>query len=209
MWHQGSYFSEYFSFPRPYHSTNAPYSQSSTYCSYRKDQKARNEKFNKQCSFVCGPGQLSRYSSSLRAGRSGNRIPVKARFSAPVQTGPGAHPASSTKGTGYFPGIKRPSGGADHPPPSSAEVKERVEQHLHSSSGPSWSLPSTLCSFVHRRTLDRKYLDLFRLHAVKQRGAGERGGRDAVHSSDPIKQEANKSENGMLRIGITHGKSGK
>jgi hypothetical protein len=27
-------------------------------------------------------------------------------FSAPVQTGPGAHPASCTMGTGYFPGVK-------------------------------------------------------------------------------------------------------
>ena len=33
---------------------------------------------------------------SLRAGRSGDRIPVGARFSAPVQTGIGAHPASCT-----------------------------------------------------------------------------------------------------------------
>jgi hypothetical protein len=31
---------------------------------------------------------------------------VGARFSAPVQTGPGAHPASCTKGTGSFPGVK-------------------------------------------------------------------------------------------------------
>ena len=29
-----------------------------------------------------------------------------ARFSAPVQTGPGAHPASCTKDTGSFPGVK-------------------------------------------------------------------------------------------------------
>jgi hypothetical protein len=29
-----------------------------------------------------------------------------ARFSAPVQTGPGAHPASSTMGTGSFPGVE-------------------------------------------------------------------------------------------------------
>ena len=29
-----------------------------------------------------------------------------ARFSAPVQTGPGAHPASFTMGTGSFPGVK-------------------------------------------------------------------------------------------------------
>ena len=29
-----------------------------------------------------------------------------ARFSTPVQTGPGAHPASCTMGTGSFPGVK-------------------------------------------------------------------------------------------------------
>ena len=32
-----------------------------------------------------------RDSNSLQAGWSGDRIPVEARFSAPVQTGPGAH----------------------------------------------------------------------------------------------------------------------
>jgi hypothetical protein len=47
-----------------------------------------------------GPGQLSRYSDSLRAGRSGDRIPVGARLSAPVQTGTGAHPATYTMGNG-------------------------------------------------------------------------------------------------------------
>jgi hypothetical protein len=31
---------------------------------------------------------------------------VGARFSAPVQTGPGAHPASCALGTGFFPGVK-------------------------------------------------------------------------------------------------------
>ena len=40
----------------------------------------------------------------LQAGRSGDRIPVGARFSAPVQTGPVAHPPSCTMGTGSFPG---------------------------------------------------------------------------------------------------------
>ena len=48
-----------------------------------------------------------------------------ARFSAPVQTGPGAHPTSCTTCTGSFPGVKRPERGVDQPP-SSAEVKERV-----------------------------------------------------------------------------------
>ena len=35
-----------------------------------------------------------------------DRIPVGARFSARVQTGPGAHPASCTMVTGSFPGVK-------------------------------------------------------------------------------------------------------
>ena len=85
-----------------------------------------------------GPGKLSRYSDSLRAGRSGDRIPVWARFSSPVQTGPGAHPASFTMGTGSFPGVKLSGLGLDHPPPSSAEVKEGVKPYLNSFSGPSW-----------------------------------------------------------------------
>ena len=60
-----------------------------------------------------GPGQLSRYSDSLQTGRSGDRIPVTASFSAPVQNDPGAHPASYTMGTGSFPGIERPRRGVD------------------------------------------------------------------------------------------------
>jgi len=36
--------------------------------------------------------------------------PWGARFSAPVQTGPGAHPASCTTGTGSFPGVKSGQG---------------------------------------------------------------------------------------------------
>jgi len=85
-----------------------------------------------------GPGQRCRYSDSLRAGRSGDRISVETRFSAPVQNGPGAHPASCTTGTGSFPGVKPSGRGVDHPPPSRAEVKERVELYLYSPSGPSW-----------------------------------------------------------------------
>ena len=53
-----------------------------------------------------------------------------------VQTGPGAHPASYTMGTGSFPGVKRPGRGADHPHPSSAEVKERVKLFPYSPSVP-------------------------------------------------------------------------
>ena len=67
---------------------------------------------------LCGPGQLSRYSNSLLAGRSGDRIPLEARFFAPVQTVLGAHPASYTMGTGsFFPVVKRAGRGVDDSPP--------------------------------------------------------------------------------------------
>jgi hypothetical protein len=56
--------------------------------------------------YLMWAGYGSRYSDWLWAGRSGYRIPVEARFSAPVQTVPGAHPASCTMGTGSFPGVK-------------------------------------------------------------------------------------------------------
>jgi hypothetical protein len=99
---------------------------------------------------VCEPGQRSRYSDSLRAERSGDRMPVGARFSAP---GPRAYPDSCTMGTGSIPGVKRPGRGVDHPSPSSAEVKERVELYLDSPSEPSWPvlgstlpLPFTTCN---------------------------------------------------------------
>ena len=83
-------------------------------------------------------GYLSRYSDLLWAVRSGVRILVGARYSAPIQTGSEAHPASCTMGTESFPGVKWPGRGIDHQPPSSAEVKERVELYLYSFSGSSW-----------------------------------------------------------------------
>ena len=63
-----------------------------------------------------GLEKLSRYSDSLRAVLSGDRIPVGVDFSAPVQTGPGTHPPSYQMGTGSFSEVKRPGRGADHPP---------------------------------------------------------------------------------------------
>ena len=85
-----------------------------------------------------------------RAGQSGRRtadkvkrenkkIPVGAIFSAPVHTGPGAHPSSYKMGTGYLSsGVNRPGRGVNHRPPHSAEVKERAELYLYSPSGTSW-----------------------------------------------------------------------
>ena len=65
---------------------------------------------------------------------------MEARFSAPVQVGPGSNPTSYTMGTGSFPGIRRPGRGVEHAPPSSAEVKKRVELDLYSPFGPLWSV---------------------------------------------------------------------
>jgi len=66
----------------------------------------------------------SQYSDWLRAGRSGDRISVGARFSSPVQTGRGAHPASYTMGTGSFPGVKLPGRGVDYPPHLAPRLKK-------------------------------------------------------------------------------------
>jgi hypothetical protein len=98
--------------------------------------------------FSSGAGRRSRYSDWLRAGRSVDGIPVGARFSAPVQTGPGAHPASYTMGTGYLQGEKRPKRGVDYPPPSSAEIKEKVELYLYSTSGPTWLVRGRSLPFI-------------------------------------------------------------
>jgi len=70
----------------------------------------------------------------------------EARFSAPVQTGPGAHPATYTMGTGSLLGVKWPGRGVDHPPPSSAEVKERVELYIYSTL---WVFVCSVCSGVN------------------------------------------------------------
>jgi hypothetical protein len=83
------------------------------------------------------PGQRS---DSLRARRSGDRIQVGSRFSAPVQTGSEAHPTSYTMGTGSFPGGKAVGAWRWPPTPSSAEVKGRVKLYLYSPSGPLWTV---------------------------------------------------------------------
>jgi hypothetical protein len=63
------------------------------------------------------------HSGLLRAGRSGDRIPVVTKYPATVQTCRRAHP-TCTMGTGSLPGGKRPGRDVDQTPPSSTEVKE-------------------------------------------------------------------------------------
>jgi hypothetical protein len=57
---------------------------------------------------------------------------VQARFSAPVQTGPRAHPASYTIGTGSFPEVKRPRRSVDYPP----HIAPRLKKELNYTSTP-------------------------------------------------------------------------
>jgi len=61
---------------------------------------------------------------------------VGAIFSAPVQTGPVAHPASCTMGAGSVPRVKQQGCGVDHPPLSSAKVEGGIELYICSPSGP-------------------------------------------------------------------------
>jgi len=85
-------------------------------------------------------GQVSAVGIVTHYGLDGPGIESRwgARFSTPIQSGPGAHPASCTMGTESFLGVKWHGRGIDHPHSSSAEVKERVELYLFSPSGPSW-----------------------------------------------------------------------
>jgi hypothetical protein len=79
---------------------------------------------------------LSRYSDWLRTARFGDRIPLVAKFSVPVQTGPGSHPASSTMGTGSFPGVNYGRGVLLTNHPFQCRGHGRVELNLYPPSGP-------------------------------------------------------------------------
>ena len=54
----------------------------------------------------CGPGSVVGIATGYGLDGPGIETRWGARFSAPVQTGPGAHPAPCTMGTGSFPGVK-------------------------------------------------------------------------------------------------------
>jgi len=53
-----------------------------------------------------GPGSVDSIATGYGLDGPGIESRREARFSAPVQTGPGAHPASCKMGTGSFPGVK-------------------------------------------------------------------------------------------------------
>lgn len=68
-----------------------------------------------------GPGYFCRCTKLLGTGRSGDRTLVGAKFSVPVQTGPGAQPTPVQRVPGLFPGTW-----CWPPTPSNPDVKERV-----------------------------------------------------------------------------------
>ena len=53
-----------------------------------------------------GPGSIVGIATAYGLDGPGIESRRGARFSAPVQTGPEAHPASCTMGTGSFPGVR-------------------------------------------------------------------------------------------------------
>ena len=96
-------------------------------------------------------------SSSLRAGRSGDRIPVDKKVSVrrpgptlpPIQWIPGLLPGGKVVGTWRQP-----------PTPPSAKVKERVQLYLYSLSMPSWPVVEQILPFLPFCTA------LFNFHSV-------------------------------------------
>ena len=90
----------------------------------------------------------------------------RARFSAPVQTGPGAYPASCTMDTGSFPGVKWPGRGADHPPTSKCLGHERVGLYLYPPSGHQWAVIGRAFTFTF--TGFAKNLDFSRAYPYRQ-----------------------------------------
>jgi len=113
-WYNGAFFfwfsekpSKAFCAPRSMHWSNI-YSNGANKCT----QLYLNQIYiNTMNSYMFWPTMLPQswvdIAQSLRAGRSGDRVPMWEIFSALMQTGAGAHPASHTMGTGSLPGVER------------------------------------------------------------------------------------------------------
>ena len=84
--------------------------------------------YSKENKAKCRPVKSKKQVRTKYRVQENKKVPVGTRFSAPVQSGPRAQPASYTMCTRALSGgVKRTGRAVNHPPPSSTEVKERVE----------------------------------------------------------------------------------
>ena len=101
---------------------------STSQCSHSDNRIARR----------CGPGELGRHSDSLRAWRSGDRVPVGGDIFCIRPDRPWDPPSLLYYGYRVFPGGKAAAAWRWPLTPSSVKVKVRVVLYRYSPSGPSW-----------------------------------------------------------------------
>jgi hypothetical protein len=127
---------------------------------------------------VCWPGELSRYSDWQRAGRSGIESRWRRDFQHPSIPALGSTQPPIQWVLGFPLGVKRLGRGVDHPPPSSAEVKERVELYLYFPPWLSWlflgwtlPLPLTFYNGMHNLKI-KSFRKLSRTADINSTGHG-------------------------------------
>ena len=116
----------------------------------------------------CGPRYLSRYSDLLRAGTSGDRIPVVDEIFCDCLYRPWSPPSLLYNGYRVFPGGKAAGAWRWPSPPSSAAVKERVELYPCLPYGLLWPLLRwnvSVAEYVYTRPFP-SMVDIFHLSSV-------------------------------------------
>jgi len=83
-----------------------------------------------QCASVASFCQIPMFCLIWKSTRLATGWTEWERFSVPVETDHGAHPASWTMVTGSFQGVKQSGRGANHPPTSSTGVANGLELYL-------------------------------------------------------------------------------
>jgi hypothetical protein len=93
---------------------------------------------------ICGPGYSLSTSWTVRGSNPGGGEIFSSRPDRPW----GPPSLLYNRYQVSFPWVKRPGRGVDHPPSSSARVKERVELYLYSPSEPSWPVVGRTLPFT-------------------------------------------------------------
>jgi hypothetical protein len=71
-------------------------------------------------------------------------------------------------GTGSFLGINLPRSGVYHPPPTSAEIKERVALYIYTFSTTSWFVPGGTLLFIKLYILNSSEINCNYVYAIKK-----------------------------------------